>query len=160
MITLLFSSNHKIGSRLIATGTWLFESECRNYYKDILSTPSHVAVRHGDLVLESTFSNGVSICKFSEWIKTHKLLYSIDFPATSADQVNVAILSLYGRKYDWLGVLYYAVRLLIPHLPYRNRWQNSRRYFCTELAASLTNPAYSDLSPAKLFIEVQKWNNG
>lgn len=159
MITILFSSSKKPGSLAISAGTWLLEKECRKFFPSIKDTPSHVAVRYQDLVIESTFTTGIRVISYKDWLKINNPLYAIEIKVDD-HLYNNNLINLFGKKYDWLGILYFATRLILPLAPRENKWQDSDRYFCTEFAASFLHPKFRDLSPGRFYIEMLKWKIG
>lgn len=129
--------------------------------------PSHMAVLIDNImVIESTFLNGVRIIPYDKWKEINCELYKIPCiqqSRDSQDALNKAF-SLWGRGYDWAGILYFIWRflgliLLKRPLPAKNHWQNNKRYFCTEYAGSLTNQDLSMKTPAKVCYEWLEANN-
>jgi hypothetical protein len=158
MVTLLFSSNKKIGSKLISTGTWLLEKDCR-YFGKPSEVPSHVAVRYKDMVIESTLFTGVRIITYAEWLKINNPLHAIDIQCDES-LVENNLIKMYGKKYDWLGIFYFTVRLLTPGAPKENKWQDSDKYFCTEFASLFIHPSFRDLSPGRFYLKAVEWKIG
>lgn len=155
-IVYVFSSNKKLGSRLISWASSYFDSGVRNAYKST-PVPSHVAVILDDtFVVESTLSSGVRVIPLSSWLAKNTVLHSTQ-STSNINKVSSALLSVWGAEYDWLGILYFACKFLIPGLPKENKWQNSRKYFCTEFAARLSGTK-PDVTPARLYMELSGWN--
>jgi len=155
-IVYVFSSNKKIGSKLISRASSYFDRDVRKAYKST-PVPSHVAVILDDMfVIESTLSTGVRVIPLSSWLSNNTVIQSVQ-STSNTDKVSSALLSVWGAKYDWLGILYFACKLLIPGLPKENKWQNSRKYFCTEFAARLSGTK-PDVTPARLYMELTGWN--
>lgn len=154
----LFSRNNKIGSRLIS---WAAKAEKLGLEEN----PSHIAVLlNNEIVIESTLSTGVRIIPYSKWLEKNRQLARI--PCTNlyrpSMDVFAELTSLWGKKYDWKGILFFGLsylRLMIfkTEMPKENLWQNKDRYFCTEFAAILSGCKCSMDSPAKLMAE---WSDG
>lgn len=145
----LYSKNNKIGSRLIS---WAARFENLSYKED---KPSHVALLlDNGLVIESTFKEGVRIVPFEAWSKINQTIMSIklDVPDTLLYKETYG---LWGKKYDWAGIIYFAICylgliLFKRPLPHKNKWQTSNKYMCTELVGKLTDTPYHMVSPAKM----------
>lgn len=147
----LFSRNKKWGSRAIA---WAASHENTG----LEQIPSHAAVLIDETwVFESTFSSGVRVVPYSEWLKINEELYKVPCSIkvrSSKDTLEKAA-KLWGSKYDWLGILFFTWRylgliLLKKPLPSKNRWESPDRHFCTEFMAKLTEEDYSMKSPARI----------
>ena len=148
----LFSRSPKsIASKLIA---WASSKEGLSLDK----YPSHIAVLlDGTMVVESTFTTGVRIIPYSHWVKKNEELYRIpciEEHRDGQDTLNKAFV-LWGKGYDWIGILFFTWRflgllLLKRPLPAKNHWQSSKRYFCCEYAGSLTGQDFSMKSPARI----------
>lgn len=147
----LFSRRpHSISSSLIS---WASSKEG---FK-LEAYPSHMAVLlDNTMVVESTFTTGVRIIPYSHWIKKNEELYRIPCKEirNSQDTLNAAF-RLWGKKYDWMGIMYFAWRflglmLLKKPLSAKNHWQSDNKYFCSEYAGSLTGQDFSMKSPAKI----------
>jgi len=153
----LFSSNKKWGSKVIA---WAASFEDTG----LSENPSHVAVLlDGEWVYESTFTSGVRIVPYEEWLKINDELYRIPCVVKSRDHVDVTAKakSLWGRSYDWMGIAFFIWRylgliVLGRPLPRVNRWESKDKHFCTEFMAKLTGANYSMKSPAKVCAEFLK----
>ena len=148
----LFSRNNKsLVSKLIA---WASQKENLNLEK----YPSHMAVLIDDtLVVESTLMTGVRLIPYTAWKKKNEELFKIPCVQEVRDSKEVleSAFKLYGKKYDWVGILFFAWRylgliLLGRELPAKNHWQNKNRYFCCEYAATLSGEDFSMKSPARV----------
>lgn len=154
----LFSRNNKIGSRLIAWAS--------GYEKTgLVEVPSHVAVLINDQwVVESTLSTGVRLIPYTRWLQINEELVKIPCRKERHGIEALEITErLWDKKYDWMGIFFFAYRfaqliLFNRSLPKRNRWHDKRKYFCTEFVGELTGEDYSMYSPARLaqkFIELE-----
>jgi len=140
-----------MGSRLIS---WAAKFEGL----DIEKRPSHVAVLVDNIwVIESTMTTGVRIIPYWRWRELNEQLYKIQYSEVFIDSRSVLsrLLTVWGRGYDWVGILYFAyryLRLIVfrDKLPRRNRLQDRNRYFCTEFISTLTGEDLSMKSPAKI----------
>lgn len=148
----LFSRSPKsIASKLIAWASSKEGFKLEQY-------PSHMAVLiDGTMVIESTFTTGVRIIPHSHWVKNNEELYRIPCakPERNGQETLNAAFALWGRGYDWIGILYFVWRflgllLLKRPLPSKNHWQSDKRYFCCEYAGSLTGEDFSMRSPARI----------
>lgn len=132
---LLFTTQNKIGSRLIRWGT---ESDC-----------SHFAVCFdiGDksgIVFQSQLQSGVTISPWPDFIKHHKIVHALA-PVAPVDEEAVyqaMVKMFYGQKYDWMAFTYFSLCVLRRKitgqaLPTRNVWGNDRSFLCTEIASAL-----------------------
>lgn len=147
----VFSKNKKIGSRIIS---WAAKYEKLGLEKN----PSHVAVLMNDQwVVESTFSSGVRILPYKSWLKINEELYKV--PCEQRYRSSKDVMShtehLWGKKYDWRGIMYFAWAYLMliifdKPMPKKNRWQRKSYYFCTEYAGRIVGQDYSMTSPARL----------
>lgn len=147
----VFSRRDKWGSKLIAWGS--------SYEKlDIKDMPSHVGVLlNGDIVVESTFFSGVRLVPYSEWLQLNEELYRLPCAQEyrSSDDTLKKAFSLWGRGYDWAGIMYFAWSFLMlilfdKPMPKRNLWQKYDKYFCTEFVAMLVDEDFSMSTPAKI----------
>lgn len=153
-IDYLFSRNKKIGSRAIS---WAASFE----KTDLEVNPSHVAVLLNDQwVIESTFTTGVRIVPYQNWLKINEELYKIPCEQNERPswEVTDKAIHLWGKGYDWKGILYFSwvyAKLILFNkpLPKNNPWQRKYKYFCTEYVGLLVGEDYSMKSPARLCAE-------
>lgn len=153
----LFSRNNKMGSRMIS---WAAKYEKLG----IDELPSHVAVLLNDrIVVESTFTSGVRMIPYKKWLQRNKQVDRI--PCVNLHRASKDVFEeltrLWGRKYDWSGILYFSFmyfRLILfkKPLPSCNKWQDKNKYFCTEFVEVLSKAGCSMCSPAKL---LKEWKN-
>lgn len=151
-IQYVFSRNKKCGSRLIAWASSLFSTHIPNLKNGI---PSHVAVLLDEkLVVEAVLTSGIRIVPFKKWSSFNEELYRID-RTKKAECINCLLNEMWGKKYDWLGIIYFAysiIKYLIfkSELPNVNKWERENYFFCTEFAARLDGYNYSMTTPAKM----------
>lgn len=143
------SREGKFGSKLIANTTGKL---CPH-----LEPCSHVSVKIGPLIVESTLTSGVRIQPLKTFIKHNKVVHAFRCPQ---DRRAVKVLEdlfkcFWGKKYDYPGILYFAWRMLgflilKRPLPAKNRWQKEHRYFCVEIIEATTGYKYHMTSPIQL----------
>jgi len=153
----IFSNNKKIGSRLIA---WAAKYENLGLEEN----PSHVAVLLNDtLVIESTFSTGVRIIPYAKWLEKNNEVARIPCDNIYRPSMDIfkELTSLWGKKYDWSGILFFGLsylKLIIfkKPMPKNNKWQKPDLYFCSEFVEVLSGHKCSMHSPAKLLKDWSK----
>lgn len=147
----LFSKNKKIGSRIIS---WAAKYEKLGLEK----LPSHAAVLlNEEIVIESTLSSGVRMVPYSRWKEINTQVAKIkcrNFDRPSKEVLE-GVVNLWGKKYDWKGILYFGLsylNLIIrgKQLPSKNKWENKDKYFCTEYQTLLSGIGDAMTSPAKM----------
>jgi hypothetical protein len=143
------SRHKKIGSKLISWSTGKLHPE--------LKPCSHVAVKLGPIIIESTLKNGAQIQPYSEWIKHHEVVHAFKCPheRTAIKVIKDVFRNSWGKSYDYLGILYFAWRMLgflvlKRPLPSVNRWQSKNKYFCVEMIEKITGQDYQMTSPIQL----------
>ncbi len=155
-ISYLFSRNKQVGSKAIAWASGLL-------VKDLEKVPSHMAILiylencPEPFVLESVLDTGVRIVPYSNWLSKNELCYKIDSKVDhDMEQVLTKIKTYWGKKYDWLGIAYFAWRFSL-HLtfkvsfPKENAWQSDNKFFCNELGGEIAGyKKYSMATPAKM----------
>lgn len=147
----LFSKNSRVGSKVIA---WASSFEDLSL-DDI---PSHVAVLlDGTYVVESVLGRGVRMIPYHKWLEINTELYRIPCIQvyTSRSPVLVKLLDVWGKKYDWCGILYFGLMFLRlmafkTRMPKTNAWESKDKYFCTEFAGKLSGASYEMTTPAKM----------
>ena len=132
-MTLLWSKNSKIGSHLIRLGT---EGDC-----------SHFAVCFDDVVvLQSNMHQGVNLTSLNEFKKHNTIVHEIrlNLPLELEEAIwKPLVRRLAGNySYDFKAVIYWTYeiikrRLLGTTLPTSNRWSESNKYLCVEIASEL-----------------------
>lgn len=156
----LFSRNEKLGSRLICWVSGLL-------IKDLEKIPSHVAVLLDEhFVMESVAFGGVRCVPYSYWKSVNEECYKISCGELekSKEEVAEAYENIYGKGYDWSGILYFSfcfIRhfLLNYEFPKINKWQNKNKFFCTEFAGRLSKyKKYSMTTPAKMCLDLLNKN--
>lgn len=162
----LFSKNKKIGSKLISWGSSLYKEDITELNNGI---PSHVAVLFGDcLVIESTLATGVRLIPYNKWLEINEELYKLECPHDFnilEEKKKDLLFEMWGKKYDWFGILYFAKCMLKKYLfntelPETNKWERENYFFCTEFAGRLSEYNYSMTTPAKMCNYFLKKING
>ena len=148
-IDVLFSRNEKIGSKLISWGT--------SHLSSFEKTPSHVALLiNNRWVHESTLDTGIRVLTYEKWKEINEEVYKHEYPIEySYDQIKAMYRDLKGRKYDWVGVLYFTwfvgmSKLFGGSIPKINKWEDPNKYFCCEVVGELARLEYSMTSPVQL----------
>jgi len=158
-IEFLFSRNEKCGSKAICLGSSFFKEQITLLDDKI---PSHVAILLDDVfIIESTLSTGVRIIPISEWLKHNELLYRLPYQSTPVETVKDLLFEMYGKKYDWKGIIYFGICMIKYYLfgtkvPLANKWEREDYFFCTEFASRLTGYNYSMTTPAKMCNDILK----
>jgi len=149
----LFSYSKKIGSTAIRK----FQLPLTKY-KNIKEVPSHTSVRVGSVVYESTFE-GVRATTFESWITRNIIIQAL--PIGNADKIHMdRITCLFGRKYDYAGLFYFAWRIILLKLfkmplPKKNKWHKMNKYFCTEILSVFTEKDYQMSAPVQIMEELR-----
>ena len=152
----LFSRNQKYGSKLISWASGLL-------VKDLEKIPSHVAILlqfdgiKEAFVAESVLEAGVRLMPLSVWLSKNELCYKISCnQIKSVDEVFAILNTIWGKKYDWLGISFFAL-CFIRHLLFKstfpkiNSWQREERFFCSEAAGKLSGYDKTGMAtPAKM----------
>ena len=143
------SRNFKVGSSLISWGTGKLHPQ--------LKPCSHVGLKLGPLIIESTLTSGVQIVPYLDWIKHQEVVYAFKCPTErkAIDVIDKVFKSSWGKSYDYLGILYFTWRMLgfilfKRPLARKNRWQSNKRYFCVEIIERITGQSYQMTSPIQL----------
>lgn len=147
----LFSYNNKVGSKAIQ---WFTKHQNKTEYV----TPSHVAVLINDfLVIESTMLTGVRIIPYEKWLsKGNQVAYRMQCPNDRVwDDVMKGVFKIWGKKYDFVGILYFAWFLLLNKylkkpMPKNNKWESNNKFFCVEIVENITGETYEMTSPVDL----------
>ena len=153
-INYLFSRNQKVGSKIIS---WA-GSKLVNLDKN----PSHVALLIKDKwVFESTLDSGIRIIGYKEWSNINEELAKIDGGERDFSEIKDLYKKLEGCKYDWSGIIYYAIRFSIKYLlniriPKTNIFDSKGKYFCCEVIGKLNNKNYSMSHPAEIYVELKE----
>ena len=148
-VDFLFSRRDAIGSKLIAWG-----AKFENLH--IEEMPSHAAILiNKRFVIESVMGGGVRIVPYFKWAEINEELYRIPSEDINRDFFDTEILTVWGKPYDWRGILYFAccyLRLILfkKPLPKINKWERKSHLFCIELVGRLSNTYYGMTSPAKM----------
>lgn len=108
---MIFCTSNLIGAKLIRAATW--------------SDWSHVALIHGDEVIEATWPR-VRSSSLTDVIARHSKHTIVDVPSDMSEEIISAARSQIGKPYD-LSALFGLV--------VRRDWQNPDKWFCSELVA-------------------------
>ena len=110
-----------------------------------------------ELVVESTFNNGVRIIPYKHWLEINEELHRIpcELKHRASKHMTTELTKVWGKKYDWKGVMFFAlsyIKLILfrTPLPEKNKWQRDTHYFCTEYVGNVVGQDYSMKSPARL----------
>ena len=141
----------EIGSKLIVWGTKDLQSN--------LEPCSHLAIIVRDtLVIESTLSTGVRIMPYSRWLEINKVVHNFEkeYSGRLSDYLPSILDRMWGKKYDYTGIFYFAHRILMKKvfgakLPQDNKWECKKRRFCVEIFGD----KLSMVSPIQM---VAKWD--
>lgn len=150
-IEYVFCKNKKIGSKLIAWGSSLFPNDITN----LKQVPSHVGILiDNTFVIEAVIPSGIRIIPYKKWQDINIQLYKIP-SKNQAENLNDLLFEIWGKKYDFLGILYFGYEMLKhklfkTQLPHKNKWERENYFFCTEFAARLEGYNYSMTTPAKM----------
>lgn len=94
----------------------------------------HVGVLFNDYVIEARFS-GVMKTQV-EYFKIRGSYEIVDYPVNDEGKALDFALNQISKKYDLPGLLSF---------PFRARWQNSTRWYCSELVAAIADAGGSPL---------------
>jgi hypothetical protein len=149
------SREGKVGSKLISWGTGKLHPE--------ITTCSHVAVKMGPIVIESTLTKGAQIQPYSEWIRHNEVVHAFrcSVKRKAVDVIQNVFKASWGKSYDYFGILFFTWRMLGfiilgRELPKINRWQSKNKYFCVEMIEKITGADYQMTSPIQL---VKTWKD-
>lgn len=153
----IFSVSSKPGSKTISWGT-------KHQNTSSLPTPSHVSLLVNNwLILESTLTSGVRIIPLEAWKKSgNTIIYSVKcIKKREWEDLIKSVFKLYGRKYDYLGILYFSYRIILQKflnipLPTKNKLESPNKYFCVELIEQVTKEDYEMTSPVQLMLSLAK----
>lgn len=136
VVRVAFSRRHGIGSLLLRTYMW--------------DAWSHCGLVDGDDVIEALIPHGVCRTPLAAFIKRSSAYEIIEIPVPNAEVVLAAVRRQVGKPYDYAGVL---------GIWFRRNWENTDRWFCSELVAwaiehtrSLFRGHISRITPRDLYI--------
>lgn len=147
----LFSKNNKIGSY----GIRILTKSLSNI--QLTQVPSHVAILvNGRWVHESTFNSGVRVVSYDKWLEINTEVFKkktkrkLDYK-----EIKESFRAIKDKKYDWLGVIYFAVHILAniligKKIPSENKWESKDRYFCSEVIGSMLKISFSMVAPIQI----------
>lgn len=148
-VDFIFSRRNKIGSKLIAWASKYENLELEN-------APSHGAILlNKRFVIESVMGSGVRLVPYFKWAEINEELYRIPSDDITKDFLDRELLTVWGKPYDWRGILYFAccylaLILFKKPLPEKNKWERPSHLFCIELIGRLSGTYYSMTSPAQM----------
>lgn len=153
-IHILFSSNDKIGSKIIAYGT-------KYLAKNTEESVSHVAILvNNRWVHESTGNSGVIVQSYNKWSKTHKEKARIFYGYMEYQDLAEHYRKIKFCSYDYFGVIYLTIYIFLNlllniDLPKKNKWESENKYFCCEVVGKLTNKYYGMKAPVQILEELR-----
>lgn len=112
MIRLVFTRNHSLASLGLRVALW--------------SPWSHCAIVDGNTIIEASALKGVRERALGAFLADASEHEFVDVPATDPRAIIAAARSQIGKPYDWWGVF---------GIGFRRRWQDTDRWFCSELIA-------------------------
>ena len=118
--------------------------------------PSHNAIRKSHLVYEATFIQGVRIVPFEAWGRVNTIVGVNQSSVVITDaQFEKVFVDIWGKKYDWKGVLYFGfclirLRLFGVKLPRVNKWNDPDKFFCSEATGKIFGYDHQMISPIQL----------
>jgi hypothetical protein len=149
----LFSKSSKIGARVIASSTAHLSS-------DIKVPVSHTAVLINDRWVHEATGSGVHISSYDLWKIEHSEVGRVSLQSVEYQQIANKFREIQGKEYDYIGILYIAIRLLPTFLgfkmPKKNKWESSKKYFCCEVLGFLTNKYYGMSTPVQIMDDLMK----
>ena len=108
-------------------------------------------------ILESVLESGVRIVPYSNWKEINEECYRVACKQKrTTEEIMAWVHKYWGRKYDWLGITYFAWRFFLrlafkADFPKDNAWQSEEKYFCNELGGEISGyEKYSMVTPAKM----------
>ena len=162
LVRYVFSKNQRYGSKLISwAGSLLI--------KDLEKVPSHGCIQiefdntSEGIIFESTMDGGVRLAPLSSWLKHNEICYVI-VPKVQPNKEEVLsiISNMWGKKYDYPGILYFALCfvgfiLFKRPFPKSNKWASRSRFFCLEAMFDITSYERSGMAtPAKMCSDLLK----
>ena len=111
-VQLLFSRTNSIESYAVRMMSW--------------SRWSHVALVHGDAIVEAVPGVGVRRTSFVEAIRDVSDARIVSLPGIDEERIFELMCSQIGKPYDWGAVFGIALH---------RDWQNDEKWFCSELIA-------------------------
>jgi hypothetical protein len=147
-VEVLFSSNSKLGSRIIACGT-------AHLAPTVKEKVSHTALLiNSRWVHESTGHTGVRIVSYDKWRSTQTEKARIKLADQEYQQLADHFRTIQGKKYDYAGIIFFCIAILPTFigfkLPKKNLLESKRRYFCCEVLGKLTGHYYGMSAPIQI----------
>lgn len=121
-------------------------------------TPSHVSILIKERwIIEATPFGGVKVVPIEKWLESNIMIDRFDCQSVrNYKVVKQKFKSIKGKKYDFPGVIYFGLVIVINGLysiiPMRdNKWQSDNKFFCSEVIGDLLEIENTDMtSPAQL----------
>jgi hypothetical protein len=150
----LFSSSNKIGGKIISYGT-------AHLAPSVKEKVSHAALLvNGRWVHESTGKSGVAVISYEKWSGIHKETARIPLSNRPYQELADIYRSMSGKKYDYLGILFFAIAILPTFLGFKlyskNLLESRNKYFCSEALGKLIGRYYSMHSPVQIQEELER----
>lgn len=154
-----YSKSQKIGSKLIRWGT-------KDNGETSQEVPSHYfIVFFRKIVIESKLESGVRVTYWGAFQQKNtivKLLVPIGEQEKREKTGNMfkgLLEKSYGRPYDYMGVLYFAYRIILKKMfgwsmPEKNYWESPDKFFCDEIFSIVSGRDMSMKSPNDLMKEM------
>jgi len=107
-------------------------------------------------IYESTMETGVRVIKYIDWLNINEEVFkSKEIEGFDYNNIKPKINKLKESKYDYLGVIYYSLCVLMKlifkkPIPKLNRWQSNNKYFCCELIGEVTNEDFQMKCPVEI----------
>ena len=144
----VFSKNDLIGSYVIRL--------LSNDHARLGDTPSHMALIFWDsLVIESVIGDGVRLNFYPTFLKKNKIVAEFEMiNSDSKSNYNLVASKFHGRKYDYLGVLWFALQIIL-HKVFKvklkkNPFSSNTALFCNEVIEPLLGYSVSSMTPYQL----------
>lgn len=116
LLPIVFAKGHHPISYLIRLVTW--------------SRWSHVAVVHGDMVIEAAGGVGVTVTPLDKFVARYTAVEFATIPCDSKENAYARLHQQVGKPYDFSALLGILFRV--------GRWSNPEKWFCSELVAYAT----------------------
>jgi len=159
MISLIWAKSSKPLSKLIR---WSLNEDC-----------SHFAICFDRRIVFHSDLRGVHIEWLEDFAKAHDIVHCLFMPSLSLETEELiyqSSISISGRMYDYLGLLYFGYRLFLlkmfkSPLPKVNKWGSAHLDMCIEVSTVLDPiipalPNISMTSPHQLFEYMENFAKG
>jgi hypothetical protein len=129
----LWTKKDLIGSKIIR---WGMRSDC-----------SHFAFSFLHYFVCESVAGGVHIDWFSDFCERNTIVHALapKIPLTTDEELEIihpVLEEIHGEPYDYEAMAYFAIRSLRNRLfgtplPYFNKWDNKKAFFCVEAAGAM-----------------------